>query len=165
MKTATPGRHFLFYVIPCLFLSFFLFLYPPYVIRPFRAQGARELVVALAITRYRTPFMAALAAIALWVLVLYWRRERRWLRRLAAAAASLVIAAIAVASRVNIYELMFHPLGPPTFQAAAESKLDGDEMVIAVRIGQVPRAYPIRNISYYHVVNDLVDGVPIAATY
>jgi amino acid transporter len=165
MKIATPGRSFLRCCVPCVLLSFFLFAYPPYVIRPFRAQGARELIVALAITRYRTLLMAALAAIALWALVRYWRRERRWLRRSASAVASLAIAAMALASRVNIYELMFHPLGPPSFQAAAEGKLDGDEMVIAVRVGQVARAYPIRNISYYHVVNDLVDGVPIAATY
>jgi len=32
-------------------------------------------------------------------------------------------------------------------------------------VGPVARAYPIRNISYYHIVNDLVDGVPIVATY
>jgi len=72
---------------------------------------------------------------------------------------------MALASRVNIYELMFHPLGPPAFMAAGQSKLAGDEMVIAIYVSTVARAYPIRNISYYHVVNDLLDGVPIVATY
>jgi hypothetical protein len=109
--------------------------------------------------------MVALAAIALAALVWYWRREPRWLRRVVAAAATLAVAAMALASRVNIYELMFHPLGPPAFVAAGQSKLDGDEMVIAIQVGPVARAYPIRNISYYHIVNDLVDGVPIVATY
>jgi hypothetical protein len=95
----------------------------------------------------------------------YWRRERRWLRRIASAAAPLAVVAMALASRVNIYELMFHPLGPPAFMAAGQSKLAGDEMVIAIHVSTVARAYPIRNISYYHVVNDLLDGVPIVATY
>jgi len=165
MKTATPGRIFLLHVVPCLLASFFLLAYPVYVIRPFRAQGVRELSVALFVARYRAPVMVALAAAVFAALIWYWRRERRWLRLMASAAAALAVTAMALASRVNIYELMFHPLGPPAFMAAGQSRLDGDEMVIAIHVGPVARAYPIRNISYYHIVNDLVDGVPIAATY
>ena len=165
MKTTTPGRNFLLYVVPCLLASFFLLVYPVYVIRPFRAQGVRELSAALLVARYRAPVMLVLAAAAFAALIWYWRRERRWLRRIASAAAPLAVVAMALASRVNIYELMFHPLGPPAFMAAGQSKLAGDEMVIAIHVSTVARAYPIRNISYYHVVNDLLDGVPIVATY
>jgi len=60
---------------------------------------------------------------------------------------------------------MFHPSGRPTFSAAGQAKLDGDEMVIAVKVGRSARAYPIRSMSYHHVVNDVLDGVPIVATY
>jgi hypothetical protein len=165
MKTIAPGRRLLLYLVPCLLASFVLLVYPVYVIRPFRAQGVRELGVALAVTRYRAPIMLALAAAAFAALAWYWRRERRWFRRTAATVAALAVAGIGLASRINIYELMFHPLGPPDFMAAGQSKLDGDEMVISIRVGAVARAYPIRNISYYHIVNDLVDGVPIVATY
>ncbi len=165
MKLTTPGRLFLLRLLPCLFASFILLVYPVYVITPFRAQGARELSAALAMVRYRFPFMLMFAAAALVALVWYWRHERRRFRRVDSAAAVLAVAAMALVSRINIYELMFHPLGTPAFMPAGQSKLDGDEMVIAVRLGPVARAYPIRNISYYHIVNDLVDGVPIAATY
>lgn len=165
MKTTTPGCRFLLYLVPCLLASFLLLVYPVYVIRPFRAQGVQELSVALAVIRYRAPFMVASAAAAFVALVWYWRRERRWFRRAVSAAGALAVVAMGLASRVNIYELMFHPLGPPAFMAAGQSKLDGDEMVIAIHVGPIARAYPIRNISYYHIVNDLVDGVPIAATY
>jgi hypothetical protein len=49
--------------------------------------------------------------------------------------------------------------------AASESKLDGAEKVIAISLGGVARAYPIRSMSYHHIVNDEVNGVPVVATY
>jgi len=80
----------------------------------------------------------------------------------ALAAMSILFAGL---SRVNIYEKMFHPITKTTFGAAGDSKLDGDEKVIAIAIGDSARAYPIRSISYHHIVNDVVDGVPVVATY
>jgi len=60
---------------------------------------------------------------------------------------------------------MFHPDARPSFAAASRMKLDKDEKVIAVKIGAAARAYPIRNISYHHVINDVIDKVAIVATY
>ena len=45
------------------------------------------------------------------------------------------------------------------------TKLDKSEKVIAVKIGAAARAYPIRIISYHHVINDVVDKTAIVATY
>ena len=55
--------------------------------------------------------------------------------------------------------------GKPVTTAAAESKLDGGEMVIAVKVNGAARAYPIRSMSYHHIYNDVVAGEPIVATY
>jgi hypothetical protein len=66
---------------------------------------------------------------------------------------------------VNVYDLMFRPLGRPEFLSASEAKIDPDDMVVAVRIGSDSRAYPIREMSYHHLVNDTVGGTPIIATY
>ena len=71
----------------------------------------------------------------------------------------------ALLCRINIYELMFHPFERPSFSTAGQVKLDGDEKVISVSGGKVARAYPIRVISYHHVINDDLAGVPIVATY
>jgi hypothetical protein len=60
---------------------------------------------------------------------------------------------------------MFHPDARPSFTAASGAHLDPDEKVIAVRIGAAARAYPIRNISYHHVINDTLDKAAIVATY
>ena len=60
---------------------------------------------------------------------------------------------------------MFHPLGAPDFESAGESMLDKDEKLVAIEVNGAARAYPIRGMSYHHIVNDTVGGVPIVATY
>ncbi len=152
-------------ILLTLALAFFCLAYPIYVIRPFRHQGPRELAVALAVTRIR-PIATVLASLAAALfLVLDWRLRRRLMRRIAAAAAVLAVWACAVLSRVNVYEIMFHPMGSPSFESARASRLDGKEMAIAVNLRGAARAYPIRIISYHHIANDTVGGVPIVATY
>jgi hypothetical protein len=60
---------------------------------------------------------------------------------------------------------MFHPLRRPVFKDASRTRLDGTEQVLAVNVAGRARAYPIRVISYHHLVNDVLSGVPIVATY
>jgi Protein of unknown function (DUF3179) len=96
---------------------------------------------------------------------LYWRAQSKILRRIGALLAVAVVCLFAGLSRVNVYEIMFHPMGRPAFVSTGETKLDGAEMVMAVNLGGEARAYPIRSVSYHHIVNDVVGGVPIVATY
>ncbi len=152
-------------LIASLLVAFAGFAYPVYVIRPFRHQGARELAAALAViqVRPRVELVCALCALAglLAFLVLETRRRRRiW-----AITGAFLACTFAVLTRVNIYELMFHPAGQPVFVAPQQVKLDADEMVIAVKVNGSARAYPIRSISYHHIVNDVVGREPIVATY
>jgi len=152
-------------LLACLALSLICVVYPAYVIRPFRSQGARELAMALAVMQWRSAATLVSAAAALAAVLLYWRAQpRRWRRAFATAGAAFVCVLAALA-RVNIYELMFHPDDRPAFAGASRTKLDKDEKVIAVKIGAAARAYPIRNISYHHVINDVLDKVAIVATY
>jgi hypothetical protein len=148
----------------CLAVALFGLVYPIWVIRPFRHQGAGELQAALFVMRYRgiAGLVAALSGIA--ALLTFWRRESRLARGLAMAATAAILGSAAL-SRVNVYEQMFHPVGKPAFRAANESKLDGAEKVLAIRLANTARAYPVRSISYHHIVNDVVGGVPVAATY
>ena len=149
----------------CACVSLFALLYPVYVIRPFRQQGPRELLLALAITRYRPFIEICCAILAAVTAVLVWRNtQRRFLRGTVVALVAAVVA-FAVLSRVNIYEQMFHPLQRPLFQAGSQTKLDSDEEVIAVSLNGSSRAYPIRSMSYHHIVNDVLGTVPIVATY
>jgi Protein of unknown function (DUF3179) len=152
-------------LLVCLAVSLVLLIYPIYVIRPFRHQGATELRIALAVMRFRLPPLVAAVTLAVIASVQYWRaRSGRWRRALAALAAVATFA-FAALSRINIFEQMFHPVGRPGFIAASAANFNGAEKVLAVRIGDEARAYPIRSISYHHVVNDRLGGVPIVATY
>jgi hypothetical protein len=141
------------------------FAYPMYVIRPFRHQGATELAAALAIIQVR-PWVSVISAVlCLIVTVLAWSRMRGKLARGVAVASVLIAAASGYLSRINVYELMFHPAGQPQFEAADRAKIDPDDMVIALRANGAARAYPIREMAYHHVVNDMFAGEPIVATY
>jgi hypothetical protein len=152
-------------LLACVAVSLICVAYPVYVIRPFRHQGAGELAAALAVMRFRPAITLLSGLTALLMMIWYWRAQPwRWRRALAAAGAALTIG-LAFAARVNVYELMFHPDQHPSFTSVREVKLDGAEKVIAVRVRREARAYPIRGMSYHHVVNDVVGGAAIVATY
>ncbi len=168
-KSGMPNLAFvskpLFWLALCASLSFAILVYPIYVIRPFRYQGSRELALALEITRW-TPFLETIfVTVALALLVFSWRQTSvRW-RRVLASISALLVVLFGILSRVNIYELMFHPLDRPTFSPASKARLDGREELIAVQLSGAARAYPVRSMSYHHIVNDVVGGLPVVATY
>jgi uncharacterized metal-binding protein len=147
----------------CLGISLVCVAYPIYVIRPFRAQGAGELAVALAVSRFRPTATMICAVAAAATCILFW--PARWLGRILLAAGALLTCALALLARVNVYELMFHPIEAASFSSAPRARLDQDEKVIAIGAGGAARAYPIRILSYHHVINDLVDRVAVVATY
>jgi hypothetical protein len=165
MKTQRPGWRFLLFWLIAGAVAWALLIYPIYVIWPFRRQGPRELLYALVVMRYRPIGMILVVCGMLAAIIWYWRMEHRTLRRFLSAMCVVIVAVAAVLSRINIYEMMFHPAGPPAIAAASESKLDGGEMVIAVKVNGSARAYPIRSMSYHHIYNDVVAGEPIVATY
>ncbi|MCU1238406.1 MAG: hypothetical protein JWP63_6373 [Candidatus Solibacter sp.] len=158
------GR-FVAILLACLVFTLVAVVYPIYVIRPFRAQGARELAAALTILRFRPWITGISTLIAIASAGGYWRiQTQNWRRAMAAAAAGLTLL-LTFLGRVNVYEKMFHPVDHPAFTSADQSKLDAGEKVLAVQLGREARAYPVRSISYHHIVNDVVNGVPIVATY
>lgn len=140
------------------------FLIPAYVIYPFRYQSARGLLVAMEV-RERAPLISLVCALAALILVAaLWRGSGKW-TKVALSTMLALVAASAVMSRLNYFEWMFHPIDGPQFEAESASKLENDEMIMAVRFGSDARAYPIREMAYHHILNDVVGGVPIAVTY
>jgi len=144
--------------------GFSSFMFPAFIIRPFAYQSPRGLWWAMAI-RQRAPFISLLSAIICLILVaILWQNVGKW-RKAVLSAVMVLVAAAAVMSRLNYFEWMFHPIDSPQFEAESTSKLDGKEMILAVRYGADARAYPISQMAYHHILNDVVGGVPIAVTY
>ena len=148
----------------CALAAVGLFFIPTFVIRPFRYQSPRALFVAMAL-RQRAPLGTLIAGIACFALAFaLWKIVGLW-RRTLLVLTLLVVTFSAVMARQNYFEWMFHPIAGPQFLAQSESKLDPKEMIMAVRFASDARAYPISQMAYHHVLNDVVGGVPIAVTY
>ena len=170
------------------FAAIGLFFIPAFIIQPFKHQSPFGLAVAMAL-RHRAPWATLLAAVtALGFATILWRSEApdegvrgstirvdttrvKWWRsatlrrRIVLGVVMVVVAFSTVMARMNYFEWMFHPVDSARFETQAESKLDNGEMILAVRLGPDARAYPILQMAYHHVLNDVVNGVPIAATY
>jgi hypothetical protein len=152
----------LFSVFALVAISFFFI--PAFIIRPFTHQSPEGLHVAMAL-RQRAPVVTLTAALlALLMGIALWFAVGRW-RKAVLVVVMLVVAFSTVMSRVNYFEWMFHPVDGARFEAASATKLDKDEMILAVRYANDARAYPISEMAYHHVLNDTVAGVPIAVTY
>jgi hypothetical protein len=148
----------------CAVAGIGLFFIPAFIIRPFRHQAPRALWLAMAL-RQRAPLITLSAALACFIFALVlWRTSGRW-RKAILSLTLLFVTFSAVMARLNYFEWMFHPITSPRFLAQAEGKLDPKEMIMAVRLGSDSRAYPISQMAYHHVLNDIVGGVPIAVTY
>ena len=141
-----------------------LFIVPAFIIRPFRYQSERALQVALVI-RQIAPLGTILVACGVLALVAWHWKGEGWKLRSVLALGCLLVTGAAIMSRMNYFEWMFHPVAQPGFEKAADVKLDAAEMVLALDFNGDARAYPVREMAYHHIVNDVVGGVPVAVTY
>jgi len=155
----------LVFVICSFLIAVACVAYPMYVIRPFRYQGPRELAAALEILQVRSLIEVICCLFGIAGLILYWKAQPRRAGRILVVLGVILTGASALMSSVNIDEWLFRPIKRPVFVSVSQVKLDADEMVIAVKLGGSARAYPIRSMSYHHVINDTVGHEPIVATY
>lgn len=143
-------------------------VFPIFIIRPFVHQSALPLSLALIVKR-GAPWFTLLAFLAgAVIMVRAWARPGERLRVLKNAVMVAAVAALGLsvwASRINIYEHMFAPASNVRFVTAEQAGLRPSEMVITVNINGAERAYPVLQMAYHHVLNDVVGGVPIVSTY
>ena len=58
------------------------------------------------------------------------------------------------------------PIDDPDFEPASDVDwLADDEPVLSLTVGDETRAYPLQVMTWHEIVNDTVDGVPVAVTY
>jgi hypothetical protein len=140
------------------------FFIPAFIIQPFRHQTPRGLMIAVALRQHAPLFTMVGTLCCFYFAIPLWRAANRW-RKSLLVFTLLLVTFSAVMSRLNYFEWMFHPIADARFTSQSESKLDPKEMILAVGLGGAARAYPISQMAYHHVLNDVVAGVPIAVTY
>jgi hypothetical protein len=161
-----PRHGFLWFLfVASALVAVGFFFVPAFIIRPFHHQTPAALAMAMAL-RQRAPWPTLLAALVCLVFALVlWRAAANPWRKIFLACVMALVGCSAVMSRLNYFEWMFHPVDSPQFESVSASKLDKGEMILAIRYGSQARAYPIREMAYHHVLNDVVAGVPVAVTY
>jgi hypothetical protein len=140
--------------------------FPTLYIMPFKTQDARLLTWALT-ARTVAPTATLVAAIvaALLAVPTTLRIRRRWLRPLPFLALAPVVLG-AWFARQNHFEWMFAPQTTMAHVDPAKATfVRTDDIVMAVQRQGAAIAYPILQLGYHHIANDLVAGEPIVATY
>jgi len=146
-------------------IAFAIVAAPVWLIQPFSPQTARGVSVSYTLRRW-SPLITALSlACAVFLVAQVWRGSRWWKK------AFLVILFIPLLAstwfaRQNHFEWMFNPLANATYAKASEAGFVADtDIVMAVEHNGEAAAYPIRQMAYHHLVQDVVGGTPIVATY
>jgi thiol:disulfide interchange protein len=138
---------------------------PMWLIRPFAPQTPDGIALSFALRRW-APVVTVLALVAGLALTVRLWRGGRWGSRALAVLALLPLGAAAVFSRQNIFEKMFAPIGEVASVPAAEASwVEEGDPVLAVTLNGEAAAYPVRQVSYHHIVEDTVGGIHVAVTY
>jgi len=146
-------------------LALALVAIPMWLIRPFAPQTPEGLAVAYALRRWAPLATVCAVLAALFLTAVLWRNARWWSRALIVLALVPLLGA-AWQTRQNIFEKMFVPLTGTRSASAADASWVGDEEpVLAMALNGDAAAYPVRQVAYHHIVQDVVGGVPVAVTY
>jgi hypothetical protein len=163
-----PVRRLVFWVIlpGLLLLSLAFVAIPVFLIQPFRLQTQRGMEISYLLRQWAplvtvTVFVGS-AALVVW----QWTRARRWWRKTLMVLMLLLLLPPTWFARQNHFEWMFNPLQQSAYVKSADATFVRDsDMVLAVKINNEAAAYPVRLMAYHHLVQDVVGGTPICATY
>jgi uncharacterized protein DUF3179 len=139
---------------------------PMVLIRPFGAQTPGGLAISYAMRARGGPLTLLLLLIGVAAIFFHWPRLASWKGRVPAGLAVIALAGCAFLARSNYFEWMFNPLPHPEFAEIGRVKdVADDDLVLGVQVEAEAHAYPVRAMAYHHVVNDVIAGEPIVATY
>lgn len=165
-RTSKPARRTAWAILLLLFVGVLaIVLIPAWIVQPFKAQSQGGLALSYALRRWSPLLTLAALAIVLMLIVRLWRGTRWW--RKAIMVVVLLLASVSTwFARQNYFEWMFNPLPNAAYARASEASFVADtDMVMAVERNGEAVAYPVRLMAYHHVVQDVLGGTPVVATY
>jgi len=139
---------------------------PVWFIKPFSPQTEKQLEISYFLRSWSPILTIVFSILAIGLAVFIWKNSSRWYGKIPLIVPLLIILGFTWFARQNHFEWMFNPLENARFAKISETDfVADDEMVLAVKIGDDAAAYPVRQMAYHHVVQDVVGGMPITATY
>jgi Protein of unknown function (DUF3179) len=141
-------------------------LIPVWIIRPFEPQSRQGLQLSYVLRSWSQTVTLITSAVALALVIWLWLYAHRWWRKLFLVAILVIGFLSTWFARQNHFEWMFKSLSNPSYAKLSDAAFLGEtDMVLAVENNGEAVAYPVRLMAYHHVVQDIVGGVPIVATY
>ena len=146
--------------------AFALVAIPVYLIQPFAPQTENALTISYYLRVFSPYLTIILAIIALILCVQIWRNSKYWFTNITLILPIIIIGFSIWFSQQNHFLWMFNPSVNPSYAKVSEVDFVKDEeMVLAVNINGESVAYPVLQMAYHHIVQDVVGGQPITATY
>lgn len=146
--------------------SFFVVLFPAMVIMPFKYQSPDQLDMAMRLRALSPTATVIIFVLLIALTVILWKRSRRWFGKIPLVLLLLINIAPVWFAQQNHFEWMFNPIPNAQYVNVAETDFVGEtDKVIAIEIDGDAVAYPVLQIAYHHIVNDVVGEKPIVATY
>jgi len=162
------GRHWVRWLLLAAIAaaSFAAVIIPAWYIQPFKLQTPGILTLSYTL-RHWSPVVTVVALAAAILLIFYWwKRTHRWWRKATLFLPLFPLLLAAWFARQNHFEWLFKPLPNAAFAKASEASfVADDDLVLAVELNGESAAYPVRQIAYHHVVQDIIGGSPVAVTY
>ena len=138
---------------------------PVWIIQPFKPQTGRGVAVSYAMRSW-SPIITIAAVVVSFLIVGWLWRGTRWFGKVALVILLLPLFAVTWFARQNHFEWMFNPLAHSAYAKTAEASfVDDADMVLAVENNGEAVAYPVRLMAYHHLVQDIVGGRAVVATY
>ena len=139
---------------------------PVWFIKPFSAQTERQVEISYFLRSWSPILTVVFAFAAIGLAVFIWKNSKRWFGKVALIIPLFIIFVFTWFARQNHFEWMFNPLENANFAKVSETDFVADnEMVLAVKINDDAVAFPVRQMAYHHIAQDVVGGTPITATY
>ena len=148
-----------------LIIGLAVVIMPIWIIQPFKPQTQRGLEWSYFFRRI-SPFITVVASLAILLTTIWLWRGTRWFLKMLLVLLLLPMFAATWMARQNHFEWIFRPHSSIVYTTAPDAKFVGDnDMVLAVKNNGEAVAYPVRLMAYHHLVQDVVGGTPLVATY
>src|SRR5215203_1714927 len=138
-------------------------LVPTVTIHPFRPQTTQAVELSYALKRAAPAVTAIALGVTLVSALLLWGGTRLWWRRGIMLVLLAVTGLVTWFARQNHFEWMFNALPKAEYVSVPEARafLVDAEVVMGIDVNGTRLAYPVRQVAYHHLVNEVVGGTPL----